>query len=110
MSVLRRKPRINIMANGDHIKAMLRAYKEADESQLLTLALQIAAREAKAGHGKLASEIRELVDDLKKRELTVDRREPTPIAQPKGVLADLVGVSYPETRLDDLVLELDVYQ
>ena len=95
------------MANGDQIKAMLRAYKESDETQLLTLALQIAAREAKAGHGKLATEIRDLVDELKNNSPIVSRRTPTPIAQPKGELAELVTVDYPEVRLDDLVLDLD---
>ena len=74
------------MANGDQIKAMLRAYKESDETQLLTLALQIAAREAKAGHGRLATEIRELVDELKGRATIVAHRQPIPIAQPKGDL------------------------
>jgi len=98
------------MANGDQIKAMLRAYKESDESQLLTLALQIAAREAKAGHGRLATEIRELVDEVKGRATIVAHRQPIPIAQPKGELADLVGVSYPDTRLDDLILDPDTRQ
>lgn len=85
------------MANGDQIKAMLRAYKEADENQFMTLALQIAAREAKAGHAKLAGEIRELVDQVKARSPEVvigASRKPTPIRQPKGELADLVHVSY----------------
>jgi SpoVK/Ycf46/Vps4 family AAA+-type ATPase len=98
------------MANGDQIKAMLRAYKEADENQFMTLALQIAAREAKAGHAKLAGEIRELVDQVKARSPEVvigASRKPTPIRQPKGELADLVHVSYPETELDDLILESD---
>ena len=98
------------MANGDQIKAMLRAYKESDEGQLLTLALQIAAREAKAGHGRLATEIRELVDELKGRATIVGHRQPIPIAQPKGELAELVSVSYPDTRLDDLVLAPDTRQ
>lgn len=92
------------MANGDQIKAMLRAYKDADEHQLLTLALQIAAREAKAGHGRLAGEIRDLVEQLKAQGPITPKRQPTPIAQPKGELADIVNVAYPDVRLDDLVL------
>lgn len=95
------------MANGDHIKAMLRAYKDADENQLITLALQIAAREAKAGHGRLAEEIRGLVEQLKAQGPIVPKRQPTPIAQPKGELADLVSVAYTEVRLDDLVLSTE---
>ncbi|MEA5097110.1 MAG: AAA family ATPase [Burkholderiaceae bacterium] len=93
------------MANGDQIKAMLRAYKLADESQLLTIALQIAAREAKAGHNRLAEEIRELVDQLKAKSGHIaPYRGPTPIAQPKGELADLISASYPNISLDELIL------
>jgi len=92
------------MANGDQIKAMLRAYKDADEHQLLTLALQIAAREAKAGHNRLAGEIRDLVEQLKTHGPIVPKRQPTPIVQPRGELADLVSVDYPDVRLDELVL------
>ena len=93
------------MANGDQIKGMLRAYRDADASQLLTLALQIAAGEAKAGHGRLAEEIRKRVDELKQRGATViPSRHPTPLAQPKGELATLVAVAYPEVDLGDMVL------
>ena len=93
------------MANGDQIKALLRAYRDSDESQLLTLALQIAAGEAKAGHGKLAQEIRGLVEELKTRGATITpKRSAIPLAQPKGELADLVSVVYPETAMSDLVL------
>lgn len=94
------------MANGDQIKALLRAYRDSDESQLLTLALQIAAGEAKAGHGKLAQDIRTLVEELKAKGATVvPKRSPIPLAQPKGELADLVSVIYPDASIDDLVLE-----
>lgn len=93
------------MANGDQIKGMLRAYRDADASQLLTLALQIAAGEAKAGHGRLAEEIRKLVDELKLRGATViPSRHPIALAQPKGELANLVAVAYPEVELADMVL------
>lgn len=99
----------SIMANGDQIKAILRAYRDSDESQLLTLALQIAAGEAKAGHGKLAQDIRGLVEELKLRGATVvPKRHPIPLAQPKGELADLLSVVYPEVRLEELVLSPDM--
>ncbi len=93
------------MANGDQIKGMLRAYRDADTSQLLTLALQIAAGEAKAGHGRLAEEIRKLVDELKVQGATViPSRGAIPLAQPKGELATLVAVTYPEIELGDMIL------
>lgn len=97
------------MANGDQIKALLRAYRDSDESQLLTLALQIAAGEAKAGHGKLAQDIRALAEELKTCGATVvPKRGPIPLVQPKGELADLVSVVYPEASINDLVLAPDM--
>lgn len=97
-----------IMATGDQIKALLKAYRDSNEPQVLTLALQIAASEAKAGHGKLAQDIRSLVEELKARGATVVPRRAIPLAQPKGELADLLSVAYPETKLSDLVLSPDM--
>jgi SpoVK/Ycf46/Vps4 family AAA+-type ATPase len=96
------------MATGDQIKALLKAYRDSNEPQVLTLALQIAASEAKAGHGKLAQDIRSLVEELKARGATIVPRRAIPLAQPKGELADLISVVYPETRLGDLVLTSDI--
>lgn len=97
------------MASGDQIKALLKAYRDSNESQLLTLALQIAAGEAKAGHGKLAQDIRLLVEELKSRGASiVPKRTAIPLAQPKGELADLVTVVYPDTSLEELVLTSDM--
>lgn len=99
------------MANGDQVKALLRAYKEADETQLLTLALQIAAKEAKAGHSRLAEDIRKLVDEVRARAgMPPPSRRPTPITQPKGELAELVNVGYPDINLNDLVLNEDTQE
>jgi SpoVK/Ycf46/Vps4 family AAA+-type ATPase len=97
-----------LMATGDQIKALLKAYRDSNEPQVLTLALQIAAGEAKAGHGKLAQDIRGLVEELKARGATIVPRRAIPLAQPKGELADLLRVDYPETRLSDLVLTQDI--
>lgn len=96
------------MATGDQIKALLKAYRDSNEPQVLTLALQIAASEAKAGHGKLAQDIRGLAEELKARGATIVARRAIPLAQPKGELADLLSVIYPETRLTDLVLTRDI--
>lgn len=97
------------MANGDQIKALLRAYRDSNESQLLTLALQIAAGEAKAGHGKLAQELRGLVEEMKARGASiVPKRTAIPLAQPKGELGELVSVSYLDIDLDELVLTPDM--
>lgn len=73
-----------------------------DDEQFLAVAMQVAAHEAKQGHGKLALELRELID--KAKEGRVRPSKPTPLAQPKGELADLLTARYPQLRLNDLVL------
>jgi|CXWL01.1.fsa_nt_gi AAA+ superfamily predicted ATPase len=50
------------MATAEQIKALIRSHLSDDSERFFTLALQVAAHEAKQGHGPLAHEIRELVD------------------------------------------------
>ena len=55
------------MANGDQLKALFRSYAEGDERHFYSVAMQMAAHEAKQGHGKLAEELRDLLDAAKSR-------------------------------------------
>lgn len=91
------------MANADQLRALLKAYAHGDEAQFQSVAMQIAANEARAGHGKLAEELRNLIDTAKVR---VPQAGPTPIpiAKPRGEVADLLTVTYPNVRLADMVL------
>lgn len=50
------------MASGEQIKALLNAYYNSDDARFKTVALQIAASEARAGHAALAREIKELIE------------------------------------------------
>jgi SpoVK/Ycf46/Vps4 family AAA+-type ATPase len=92
------------MANGDQLKALLRSHAEGDDRHFYSVAMQMAAHEAKQGHGKLAEEIRELIDATKARRSASTVDGTIPIARPKGELAALLSVSYPSRRLSDMVL------
>jgi hypothetical protein len=59
---------------------------------------RVAAHEARQGHGKLAQELRDLVDEARLRSKE-GRKKPVPLAQPKGELAGLISVSIKEVRL-----------
>ncbi|WP_427914803.1 AAA family ATPase [Ramlibacter sp. MMS24-I3-19] len=91
------------MATSDQLKALLRSHAEGDDRQFYSVAMQMAAHEAKQGHGRLAEELRELIDAAKGRR-SVGAEGPVPIARPKGELAGLLNVSYPSRRLGDMVL------
>lgn len=91
------------MPTADQIKALLSSHAEGDEAQFFSVAMQIAAAEARQGHGKLAQEIRALIDKGKSR-ASIEAATPVPLVKPRGELADILTVSYPTTRLSDMVL------
>lgn len=90
------------MPSADQVKALISSLTEGDEAHFYAVAMQIAAHEAKLGHGRIAEDIRALVDKAKSR--TIRPRAVVPIARPRGEASELLGVSYPETRLADMVL------
>ena len=93
-----------IMANAEQIKGLLRSYIAGDSEQFLTISMQVAAAEARRGNSNLARELRELVDQAKLRATGSIGRASVPMARPVGELSDLVSVSYPKTRLAEMVL------
>ncbi|HND56345.1 MAG TPA: AAA family ATPase, partial [Pirellulaceae bacterium] len=92
------------MATAEQIKGLLRSYIAGDGDQFLTISLQVAAHEARRGNTNLARDLRELIDEAKRQVARPSSRPTVPIARPAGELADLVAVSYPKTRLSDMVL------
>ena len=60
------------MASSDQLKALIKAYAQGDEAQFHSVAMQIAANEARMGHGKLAEELKELIDKSRVRLPTQD--------------------------------------
>jgi SpoVK/Ycf46/Vps4 family AAA+-type ATPase len=90
------------MATADQIRALIQSHLQNDNDRFMTTAIQVAAHAARQGKGKVAEEIRKLVDDAKEAQKYQTR--PIPIATPKGDLATLLSVSYPDTRLSEMVL------
>jgi SpoVK/Ycf46/Vps4 family AAA+-type ATPase len=98
------------MANGDQLKALLRSHAEGDDRHFYSVAMQMAAHEAKQGHGKLAEELRDLIDAAKARRSAGGGDGAVPITRPKGELAGLLSVTYPLRRLSDMVLSEPLQQ
>lgn len=94
------------MASADQLKALLKSHIDSDDTHFFSVAMQIAAHEAKLGHGKLAEEMRTLIDAAKSRRTAQSiSKKPIPISQPRGELSNLLEVSYPSSRLSDMVLD-----
>ena len=92
------------MATAQQIKSLLESYSDADGEMFVSVALQIAAHEARAGKGKLASEIKRLVDDIKIKQKQAKLGGSVPITRPAGELAALLSATYPRTKLSEMVL------
>ncbi len=95
------------MARSDQLKALLRAHAGDDSEHFYSVALQVAADEARRGHVRLAAELKELIDKAKsQREVSgrIRSARPIPLAQPKGELGDLLTVRYPTEHLSEMVL------
>lgn len=94
------------MASAEQLKALIKSHLEGDDSHFYAIAMQVAAHEAKLGHGKLAQELRNLIDEAKKRRARpTTSGKPIPLAKPRGELSTLLAASYPKLRLSDMVLE-----
>lgn len=95
------------MATADQVKALVRSHADGDDTKFYSIALQVAARAARGGQERFAQELRDLVDSLR-REPGQRSNKPIPVARPRGELASLMSVTYPQTRMADLVLQPDV--
>lgn len=95
------------MATAEQIKALLESHVEGDDDRFLSVVLQLAAQAARQGHGKLAQELRTLIDKARTSERS-GSRSPVPLAQPRGELAGLLSASYPKARLADMILASDI--
>lgn len=97
------------MATADQLKALIKSFSEQDSTRFYRVALQLAAHEARLGHGKLANELRVLIDELRGQMAIVrPGTRPVPISRPRGELEGLLSVSFPDLHLRDMVLPNDV--
>ena len=94
------------MPTADQLKTLIESYAASDDARFYRTALQLAADEARRGHGKFAQELRDLVDAARARgaALPAGAKRPIPLAQPRGDLGDLVSASYPDLKVNDMVL------
>lgn len=93
------------MATSEQLRALIKSHYNGDSERFKTLALQMAATEAKKGRQKIAEEIKALVENSKQSGLKVARRTIS-IHEPKGELSNLLSVKDPTVRLSNLILNV----
>jgi SpoVK/Ycf46/Vps4 family AAA+-type ATPase len=89
-----------VAGSGDHIKALVRSHASGDDAAFYAVAAQIAAAEARRGHTRVAHDLKRTIDAARRDPVA---RAVTPIAQPRGDLAELVTASFPTVGIRDLV-------
>jgi SpoVK/Ycf46/Vps4 family AAA+-type ATPase len=83
------------VATAEQLKTLIKSHFDSEPERFSTIALQIAAHEARQGHGSIANEIRVLVDKAKIKPVRITfHRE----------LEDLVLETEPHHRLNELVV------
>lgn len=92
---------------GEHITALVRSHGSGDDSSFYAIALQVAAREARQGHHRLADDIKKAVEASRQ---ATPCSNVTKLAQPRGDLAELVVASHPDISLRDLVVPAEMLE
>lgn len=95
------------MPAAKQVIALLAGHLDGDSEQVRTVALQIAAAEARQGHVKTAATMKKLLD--RPRAPMAVTREGAPaaatlLAKPRGDLEGLVTVAQPRARLTEMTL------
>ncbi len=94
-----------------HLLALLNSHIEGDEDQFLSIALQVAAQEARQGRADDAEKLKRLVQKARDQRRTgkpAGGQTPIPLARPRGELQGLVESTYPKVTLASMVLADDV--
>jgi len=55
------------MATAEQIKALVKSHTEGDDARFCSVAMQVAAAEAKQGHTDFATELRLLIDKAREK-------------------------------------------
>ena len=91
------------MSNAKQILALLRSRAEGDDDAFFSIALQVAASEARQGHKSTAEDMRAEIERARARR---PRSASVPIAfgTPRGNLEGLIELREPRFRMKDVVL------
>jgi SpoVK/Ycf46/Vps4 family AAA+-type ATPase len=85
--------------------ALLRSHLDGDDQEFLSVAMQAAAHEARLGHAAIAQQLRDLVDEAKRRASAVQSRSGQLIVlEPRSELAALLSVQTSTARLADMAM------
>jgi len=82
------------------IKSLLQSRIDNDDAKFYSIAMQVAAHEAKLGHGEIALELRNLIDKAKVTSSILPKTNS--FFQPHNEFSDFIDTSYQKMKLTDL--------
>jgi SpoVK/Ycf46/Vps4 family AAA+-type ATPase len=91
------------MANSRQMIALLKSHVRHDEQEFLSIAMEMAAHEARQGHGQVAEILKNLIDEAR-RQPKSSTGKPVLMLPNRTELTGLLMTTEPETRLSDMVL------
>jgi SpoVK/Ycf46/Vps4 family AAA+-type ATPase len=94
------------MPTAKQVLALIKSHVQGDNERFYSLALQLAASEARLGHQALAEELKKLLDEARaatKPKLVT--KGPIPVTRTSAEFAGLMSIEYPSTRLSHMILE-----
>src|SRR6476660_7905728 len=94
-----------------HLLALLNSHIDGDVEQFLSIALQVAAQEARQGRTDEADKLKRLVQKARDQQRSgrpASGQTPIPLARPRVELQGLVESAYPNVTLASMVLSDDV--
>jgi len=86
--------------------ALLKSHVLRDEEEFLSIAMEMAADEARQGHSHVAQTLKRLIDEAKKHSQAPGK--PILIVPNRSELSGLLLTNNPEVRLSDMVLTEDL--
>ncbi|MGA9041340.1 MAG: ATP-binding protein [Terriglobales bacterium] len=97
------------MPSAQQLLALIKSHVRGDNERFYSLALQLAASEAKKGHSLVAEQLRDLLEQAKSpRPRIAESHGPVPVPSVRTDLASLISVAYPSIRLNHMVLREDL--
>jgi SpoVK/Ycf46/Vps4 family AAA+-type ATPase len=91
------------MANSRQMIGLLKSHVRRDDQEFLSIAMEMAAQEARQGHGQVAEILKNLIDEARKRPAS-GAGKPVLVVPDRTELTGLLLTTEPDTRLSDMVL------
>ncbi len=92
------------MASAQQLIGLIKSHAEGDSDRFFDLAMQLSAAEAQKGHVRLAEQLRQWAEAGRQTPEPKRNNAPTPLATPRGDLAQFLSAGYPSERLSDVIL------